>query len=124
MKRLFLVLLVVAMMVIPAWAKITPVKITIGIDEGFAPFVSTFKVGLKTTAAGAFEHIATIDNLATQDWVITDVDIPPGQVVWFNVIAEYEPAIPGDDPILETSEELPWKSTGRPFIMSVQRVKM
>jgi len=123
MKRILLVLMIVFVMVVPAWAKITPVKITIGIDEGFAPFVSTFKIGVKTTAAGAFEHIATIDNLATQAWVITDADIPPGQVVWFNVVAEYPPVVTGGDPILETSEELPWKSTGRPFIISVQRVK-
>ncbi len=123
MKRLFLVLLILAVIATNAWAKITPVRIVIGIDEPFIPFVTVFKINVKTDPAGPFTHVGTIDNLATQNWILTDIDIPPGQVVWFGVDAEYEPASPGDDPIVESSADFPWKSTGKPFIISVQRAK-
>ncbi len=117
LRKFFLSLMIVFMLVVPAWAKITPITIGFELEEAFVPFVFSYKLFMKTVEGGDAVHVATLDLLSSRDWTITNMDLPPGKTVYFSLAAVYE------DGLEDVSVDYPFKSTGQPVILYIKRQK-
>jgi len=116
MKK-WMIVFIVLVLAATAWAKDVRVTVAWEFDSEFESSMTMFKLYYQDPADPAIiYHVTDVTDLSLRTLDTSVLNLPAGKTTNFLISAVY------DDGTEEISEPLPWKFTGKPTVLSVNKL--